>query len=416
MGKSKKGKGPGRPSKADRGSGWSAGALGAAAAAALAALAAAALLLREGGGGVLVGGADGVPVRAFDNGAVLAEGEDEAGEGGAYAPPAEHNLTAADLAEESAHSWFSAADGRRIRALGGVSAGMEVLRVPRQPGKHFVWPGYAIGHRFAVPDVQSPVAERPIELEMYSRSPKVFHVHNFLSAEEVRFLVKKAQSKDNPYSIRPSTTGHKSWTQGGEAEVASTRTSHNGFDVDSPTAMAVKRRAFELLRIDYVESLADGIQILRYKPKQAYIGHHDYFPTGQSGDFNWDPQRGGSNRFATVLLYLSDVSEGGGTVFNRKVNATALALHGGKSLQELVADSDAAAAFKKRKQPWEEDLVKACHTHFSLRPKSGDAILFYSQNPDGSLDDMSEHAGCPVLNGTKWAANVWVWNAPRYGQ
>ena len=38
-----------------------------------------------------------------------------------------------------------------------------------------------------------------------------------------------------------------------------------------------------------------------------------------------------------------------------------------------------------------------------------------SQKADGELDLYSEHAGCPVLNGTKWAANVWVWNAPRFG-
>ena len=27
----------------------------------------------------------------------------------------------------------------------------------------------------------------------------------------------------------------------------------------------------------------------------------------------------------------------------------------------------------------------------------------------------SEHGGCPVLEGTKWAANLWVWNGRRYG-
>ena len=33
----------------------------------------------------------------------------------------------------------------------------------------------------------------------------------------------------------------------------------------------------------------------------------------------------------------------------------------------------------------------------------------------GRVDDMALHGGCPVIEGTKWAANLWVWNGPRYG-
>lgn len=31
----------------------------------------------------------------------------------------------------------------------------------------------------------------------------------------------------------------------------------------------------------------------------------------------------------------------------------------------------------------------------------------------GRVDEASMHGGCPVLAGTKWAANLWVWNGPR---
>ena len=64
---------------------------------------------------------------------------------------------------------------------------------------------------------------------------------------------------------------------------------------------------------------------------------------------------------------------------------------------------------------WEEGMDGQCASRFAVPPKKGDALLFYSMQPDGALDPLSWHGGCPVLNGTKWAANVWVWNGCRYG-
>lgn len=62
---------------------------------------------------------------------------------------------------------------------------------------------------------------------------------------------------------------------------------------------------------------------------------------------------------------------------------------------------------------WEEQMVALCRTRMTIKPHAGRAVLFYSQHPDGKLDEMAKHGGCPVLNGTKWAANLWVWNTPR---
>lgn len=43
-----------------------------------------------------------------------------------------------------------------------------------------------------------------------------------------------------------------------------------------------------------------------------------------------------------------------------------------------------------------------------LKPKKGDALIFYSLNPDGEKDLRSLHAACPVIKGDKWFAIKWL--------
>jgi hypothetical protein len=62
---------------------------------------------------------------------------------------------------------------------------------------------------------------------------------------------------------------------------------------------------------------------------------------------------------------------------------------------------------------WEEEMAANCRTRLSVRPHATRAVLFYSQYPDGVLDRNSYHGGCPVLNGTKLAANLWTWSGIR---
>lgn len=303
--------------------------------------------------------------------------------------------------------------------------GSALFRGPTQAGTHFQWPGVQVGRRVSVPGVTSPT-ELPIELETLTMGrpgePRVFYVHNFLSKEETEHLISFATDDANPYKMAPSTAAtHHSWSEGGRKATSSQRTSENAFDMMTPTSFAIKRRAFRLLRLDsYVEEMSDGIQILRYELGQAYISHHDWFPTGQSTDHNWDPQRGGSNRWATLFLYLSDVDHGGQTVFPKSPRLK------NESNPELVGRLGTPPSARKKRElvkkahlrenSWEVDLIDKCYTRFAVPPRRGDAILFYSQRPDGQLDEASLHGACPVLAGTKWAANLWVWNACRFNQ
>ena len=44
----------------------------------------------------------------------------------------------------------------------------------------------------------------------------------------------------------------------------------------------------------------------------------------------------------------------------------------------------------------------------AVKPRKGDALLFFSLHTDASPDDMSLHAGCPVIKGEKWSATKWI--------
>lgn len=119
--------------------------------------------------------------------------------------------------------------------------------------------------------------------------------------------------------------------------------------------------------------------MLRYRNGAHYDSHMDTFDPKEFGE---QP----SQRMATVLVYLSDVEEGGETIFKRE----------GKGNAGLAVND-----------------YKACEPHaFKYRPRKGDALLFFSLTPDLKIDPRSLHGGCPVKRGVKWVATKWVHEKP----
>lgn len=284
-----------------------------------------------------------------------------------------------------------------------ATPGLDLYAVPG--GRVFMHAPSHVGEIFDLPHVKGPMG-LPVSLEVISVEPRVFDVHNFFTKEESADLVRRAlEEKSESHRIKRSTTGAVG------KSTSSQRTSENGFDTNGPTAMGVKKRCLEILGYDeYIESHGDGLQILRYNLTTAYIPHMDWIddPSGKL-KHNFDSVHKGGNRYATILLYMSDLDEdaGGETVFTKgwpTGQAEEDHVPYKQALSDLRESGDASMVLEEGS--WEEGMVAKCRTRLSVRPNSARAVLFYSQLPTGEPDPASLHGGCPVLKGEKWAANL----------
>ncbi|CAI5720893.1 unnamed protein product [Peronospora destructor] len=275
------------------------------------------------------------------------------------------------------------------------------------PGLLFMWPFVELGHRVTVTSEASPTKE-PVIIESISESPRTFRLHNSFSGEEVDKLINRTLEIDDPANkLQQSGVRLRNSNEKAKSKF---RTSENAFDKISDTAVNISKRAFDVLLIEeFDDEMCEGLQLLRYQQKQAYYAHHDYFAVDSVPGFNFDPHTGGSNRFATVFLYLSEVAQGGQTVFPEAEMPEGLPVEYSHP-SNAAQDYEVIGAALFGSEDWEMDMVKQCSTKLAFYPSKGGAVLFYSQKPNGELDPMSLHGGCPVLEGAKWSANLWVWN------
>ncbi|XP_042504475.1 probable prolyl 4-hydroxylase 3 isoform X2 [Macadamia integrifolia] len=204
--------------------------------------------------------------------------------------------------------------------------------------------------------------------EILSWEPRAFIYHNFLSKEECEYLIELAKPYMEKSTVVDSATG--------QSKDSRVRTSSGTFlkrGRDKIIGDIEKRIAdFTFIPVEHGEWL----QILHYEVGQKYEPHYDYF----LDEFN---TKNGGQRVATVLMYLSEVEEGGETVFPAsKANFSSV--------------------------PWWNELSECGKEGLSVKPKMGDALLFWSMRPDATLDPSSLHGGCPVIRGNKWSSTKWL--------
>ncbi|TXG51992.1 hypothetical protein EZV62_021161 [Acer yangbiense] len=187
--------------------------------------------------------------------------------------------------------------------------------------------------------------------EIISWEPRAFVYHNFLSKEECEHLINLA----TPHMAKSTVVDSKT----GQSKDSRVRTSSGMFlrrGQDKIISNIEKRIAdFTFIPVEHGE----GLQVLHYEVGQKYEPHFDYF----LDEFN---TKNGGQRIATVLMYLSDVEEGGETTFP-------------------------AAKANFSSVPWWNELSECGKEGLSIKPKMGDALLFWSMRPDATLDPSSLH-------------------------
>ncbi|XP_043704602.1 probable prolyl 4-hydroxylase 7 [Telopea speciosissima] len=207
----------------------------------------------------------------------------------------------------------------------------------------------------------------PRRVTQLSWNPRAFLSEGFLSEEECDHLINLAR-----YKLEKSMVADN---ESGKSIMNEVRTSSGMFlrkeQDEIVKSIEARIAAWSFLPPENGESM----QILHYENGEKYEAHFDYFHDKANQEL-------GGHRVATVLMYLSNVEKGGETIF---------------------PNSEA-----KRAQPKDDSWSDCAKNGYAVKPKKGDALLFFNLHTDATTDQSSLHGSCPVIKGEKWSATKWI--------
>ncbi|MGQ5525516.1 2OG-Fe(II) oxygenase [Chitinimonas sp. PSY-7] len=209
------------------------------------------------------------------------------------------------------------------------------------------WPPFLLGNRLDGGDALATVALR-------CERPQVLVLDGVLSDEECDEVIVRAQSK-----LRRSTTVDP---LSGEESVIAQRSSDGTFFTLNEDSLIARLDARIARLMDCPVENGEGLQILRYGVGGEYRPHFDYFPPTDPGSVKHIAK--GGQRVATMVIYLSNVTQGGATIFP--------------------------------------------DVGLTVNPRKGSAVYFRYTNSHGQIDPLSLHGGAPVEAGEKWIMTKWV--------
>ncbi len=186
-------------------------------------------------------------------------------------------------------------------------------------------------------------------------NPKIelYVVKDFLNEQECEQLLEKLKG-----NLIPSTTVGIE----GAHEGRTSRTSYFKINEEiDPLALEVRERLCKL--IGFNPNYAEGIQGHMYEPGEEYKPHFDWFdPNSDDYEENASAEKGGQRTWS-VVVYLNDVEQGGGTRF---------------------VDIDE-----------------------TIEPERGKAVVWNNLLPSGRVNLDVMHHALPVVRGTKAVITFW---------
>ncbi|KAK4586965.1 hypothetical protein RGQ29_023911 [Quercus rubra] len=210
----------------------------------------------------------------------------------------------------------------------------------------------------------------PSKAKQVSWKPRAFVYEGFLTDLECDHLISLAKSELKRSAVADNESG--------KSKLSEVRTS-SGMFINKGKDPIVSGIEDKLATWTFLpKENGEDIQVLRYEPGQKYDPHYDYFAD------KVNIARGG-HRIATVLMYLTDVAKGGETVF-----------------------PEAEEPPRRKASETNGDLSECAKKGIAVKPRRGDALLFFSLHPTAIPDTNSLHAGCPVIEGEKWSATKWI--------
>ncbi|XP_073057936.1 probable prolyl 4-hydroxylase 9 [Primulina eburnea] len=211
-----------------------------------------------------------------------------------------------------------------------------------------------------------------IPFQILSWNPRALYFPNFATAEQCQSIIQMAKLHLKPSSLALREGETAESTQG-------IRTSSGMFmsSSDDKTGILDQIETKIAKATMIPKNHGEAFNVLRYEIGQRYHSHYDAFNPAEYG-----PQK--SQRIASFLLYLSDVQEGGETMFPFENGQN---MNSNYNFRQCVG--------------------------LKVKPRRGDGLLFYSLFPNSTIDLTSLHGSCPVIKGEKWVATKWIRNQER---